>query len=148
MHHNHDYSNCSLIRGLNSFTIKFNLIEDLAMKLFPLWWSTPLDANLWATQMESLDAYWQQQSRQEWLSTDSIPRKETLGIISWLPKHPKHLLKVQKLQNHNIWDPTCYKGSQIAKFMGPTWVLSAPDGPHVGQINLAIRVDTSHCPIA
>ena len=24
--------------------------------------------------------------------------------------------------------------------MGPTWVLSAPDGPHVGPINLAIRV--------
>ena len=23
--------------------------------------------------------------------------------------------------------------------MGPTWVLSAPDGPHVGQMNLAIR---------
>ena len=28
---------------------------------------------------------------------------------------------------------------QIAKFMGPTWVLSAPDGPHVGPMNLAIR---------
>ena len=26
--------------------------------------------------------------------------------------------------------------------MGPTWVLSAPDGPHVGPMNLAIR-DTS-----
>ena len=24
--------------------------------------------------------------------------------------------------------------------MGPTWVLSAPDGPHVGPTNLAIRV--------
>ena len=23
--------------------------------------------------------------------------------------------------------------------MGPTWVLSAPDGPHVGRINLVIR---------
>ena len=23
--------------------------------------------------------------------------------------------------------------------MGPTWVLSAPDGPHVGRMNLAIR---------
>ena len=27
--------------------------------------------------------------------------------------------------------------------MGPTWVLSAPDGPHVGPMNLAIRV--SNC---
>ena len=25
--------------------------------------------------------------------------------------------------------------------MGPTWVLSAPDGPHVGHMNLAIRVN-------
>ena len=25
--------------------------------------------------------------------------------------------------------------------MGPTWVLSAPEGRHVGPINLAIRVD-------
>ena len=23
--------------------------------------------------------------------------------------------------------------------MGPSWVLSAPDGPHVGPMNLAIR---------
>ena len=32
--------------------------------------------------------------------------------------------------------------------MGPTWVLSAPDGPHVGPMNLAIRdsiADPSHC---
>ena len=34
--------------------------------------------------------------------------------------------------------------SQIARFMGPTWgppawALSAPDGPHVGPMNLAIR---------
>ena len=26
--------------------------------------------------------------------------------------------------------------------MGPTWVLSAPSGPHVGPMNLAIRVYT------
>ena len=26
--------------------------------------------------------------------------------------------------------------------MGPTWVLSAPDGHHVGPMNLAIRVVT------
>ena len=27
--------------------------------------------------------------------------------------------------------------------MGPTWVLSAPDGPHIGPMNLAIRVHYS-----
>ena len=26
--------------------------------------------------------------------------------------------------------------------MGPTWVLTAPDGPHVGHLKLAIRVGT------
>ena len=25
--------------------------------------------------------------------------------------------------------------------MGPTWILSAPDGPHVGPMHLAIWVD-------
>ena len=25
--------------------------------------------------------------------------------------------------------------------MGPTWVLSGPDGPHVGPMNLAMRND-------
>ena len=24
--------------------------------------------------------------------------------------------------------------------MGPTWVLSTPDGPHVGPMNFAIRI--------
>ena len=28
--------------------------------------------------------------------------------------------------------------------MGPTWVLSTPDGPHVGPMNLAIRVPQDH----
>ena len=30
--------------------------------------------------------------------------------------------------------------------MGPTWVLSAPYGPHVGPMNLAIRVGISCSP--
>ena len=29
--------------------------------------------------------------------------------------------------------------------MGPIWVLSAPDGPHAGPMNLAIRVFMYHC---
>ena len=32
--------------------------------------------------------------------------------------------------------------------MGPTWLLSAPDGPHVGPMNLAIRVLLSTSVIA
>ena len=34
-----------------------------------------------------------------------------------------------------------YPDSKVhADNMGPTWVLSAPDGPHAGPMNLAIRV--------
>ena len=35
--------------------------------------------------------------------------------------------------------------SQIAKFMGPSWVLSAPGGPHVGPMNLVIRGNITQC---
>ena len=31
-----------------------------------------------------------------------------------------------------------HRQSLIARYMGPTWVLSAPGGPHVGHVNLAI----------
>ena len=34
----------------------------------------------------------------------------------------------------------CLDSKVHAANMGPTWVLSAPDGPHVGPMNLAIRV--------
>ena len=34
-----------------------------------------------------------------------------------------------------------YPGSKVhGANMGPSWVLAAPDGPHVGPMNLAIRV--------
>ena len=29
--------------------------------------------------------------------------------------------------------------------MGPTWVLSSPGGPHIGPMNLTIRVCIQHC---
>ena len=36
---------------------------------------------------------------------------------------------------------SAYPNSKVREAnMGPTWVLSAPDGPHVGPMNLAIRV--------
>ena len=44
--------------------------------------------------------------------------------------------------NHQFVDCWCYivpylwSGTQIARFMGPTW---GPDWPHVGPMNLAIR---------
>ena len=37
--------------------------------------------------------------------------------------------------------PGTYADSKVhGANMGPTWVLSAPDGSHVGPMNLAIRV--------
>ena len=39
-----------------------------------------------------------------------------------------------------LWLPEIVPDSGVhAAIMGPTWVLSAPDGPHVGPMNLAIR---------
>ena len=38
-------------------------------------------------------------------------------------------------------DVNHYPGSKVhGANMGPTWVLSAPDGPHVGPMDLVIRV--------
>ena len=38
-----------------------------------------------------------------------------------------------------------YPGSKVhGANMGPTWVLSAPDGPHVDPMNLAMWVGLSH----
>ena len=39
------------------------------------------------------------------------------------------------------FDTIAYPDSKVhGANMGPTWVLSVPDGPHVGPVNLAIRV--------
>ena len=48
------------------------------------------------------------------------------GIQRW-PMNSPHKESVTP-DSKAIWGP-----------MGPTWVLSAPDGPHVGPMNLAIR---------
>ena len=38
------------------------------------------------------------------------------------------------------WTDTSPDSKVHGANMGPTWLLSAPDGPHVGPMNLAIRV--------
>ena len=46
------------------------------------------------------------------------------------------------------WDraTSCLPDSKVhGANMGPTWVLSAPDGPHVGPMNLAIRAVVIAC---
>ena len=53
------------------------------------------------------------------------------------------IMMLLSFDNIQMYHPTQFDWrnviSQIAKFMRPTWVLSAPDGPHVGPMNLAIR---------
>ena len=43
---------------------------------------------------------------------------------------------------HTLFQCNDFSDSKVhGANMGPTWVLSAPDGPHVGPMSLAIRVD-------
>ena len=57
---------------------------------------------------------------------------------SWVRYRVSSLAILEKID----WHHAVY--SQIAKFMrptwGPSWVLPAPGGPHVGPMNLAFRV--------
>ena len=67
------------------------------------------------------------------------------------------LLHKWRWWNETYEMPTCLNHSWVINIypdnkvhganMGPTWVLSAPDGPHVGPMNLAIRgmLPCSHC---
>ena len=49
--------------------------------------------------------------------------------------HPIILIRTHPLDGGEINPDSKIHGAN----MGPTWVLSAPDGPHVGPMNLAIR---------
>ena len=55
--------------------------------------------------------------------------------ISWSPVY----LSINYVEHHHPYPDSKVHGAN----MGPTWVLSAPDGPHVGLSNLAIRVPLS-----
>ena len=48
---------------------------------------------------------------------------------------------IHSSNSFNSLNPLAHLHPQIAHVanMGPTWVLSAPDGPHIGPMNLAIR---------
>ena len=58
----------------------------------------------------------------------------TIVWIMWI-----NTLARMYIYNHCIPSP---QSKVHGANMGPTWVLSAPDGPHVGPRNLAIRVVT------
>ena len=52
-----------------------------------------------------------------------------------------HKVPVMLLRFHVMTSSCIFPDSTVREAnMGPTWVLSAPDGPHVGPMNLAIWV--------
>ena len=48
-------------------------------------------------------------------------------------------IKMGEIQPHRLSLVITTDSKVHGAHMGPTWVLSAPDGPHVGPMNLAIR---------
>ena len=61
-------------------------------------------------------------------------------LYVWLVQNESPLLTHWRYHIHALghWYTIQYSKVNGAN-MGPTWVLSAPDGPHVGPMNLAIR---------
>ena len=65
------------------------------------------------------------------------------------------LIAIEQKISSDIWDKRQQKPKAPCEShpdskvhganMGPNWVLSAPDGPHVGPINLVNRADHEHC---
>ena len=66
-----------------------------------------------------------------------IVRKLVMWWLQWL--FPS-LCLLQRLHEHKMYPDSKVHGAN----MGPTWVLLAPNEPHVGPINLAIRVVISN----
>ena len=73
------------------------------------------------------------------VATDGLALLSALTKKVWITKLSMFFIKL-------FWLPTIlHPDSKIhGAIMGPTWVLSAPGGPHVGPINLVIRVGMSH----
>ena len=78
----------------------------------------------------------------------------TVGMADRSKLHLKCKFSLVKKYHHNVKPniilfsinftrgKICFPDSNIhGANMGPTWVLSAPSGPHVSPINLVIRVD-------
>ena len=78
--------------------------------MFALCVTTPKTQSLW----------WGPITNQEINKNDGIDK----WLWVWLSVGCKHAIPDSNVHGAN---------------MGPTWVLSAPDGPHVGPMNLAIR---------
>ena len=78
--------------------------------------------NIW-TYLRHLSYY------ENWCSVSSFINIFICTLITmWTTKHSSNTV------HYNIPDSKVHRAN-----MGPTWVLTAPYGPHVGPMNLAIR---------
>ena len=63
--------------------------------------------------------------------------------VCWLQSQINRMLSLLKMKDKNEIKWIIEQNNPDSKVHGanmrPTWVLSAPDGPHVGPMNLAIR---------
>ena len=76
---------------------------------------------------------------QRWWQCDLNP-----GSPTWPPKNvPMHIYQLCEVRREQLLQFSQKADNPDSKVrganMGPTWVLSAPDGPHVGPMNIAIR---------
>ena len=79
----------------------------------------------------------------------SSPQRRTMGyqlwvFCKWWPWYNGIALCMYHMPNASKY--SIPDGKVHGAKMGPTWVLSAPDGPHVGPMNLAIR-DVFSCSV-
>ena len=69
----------------------------------------------------------------------------TQGPVSHLSSIKSSKIFIMGVVSYTLWHPSYigyfFPDSKVhGANMGTTWVLSAPDGPHVGPMDLAIRV--------
>ena len=73
-----------------------------------------------------------------------IPRNCVRCYVAVWPLSRGSVISRHGRYSNRLWEIHTSKNylrtttTQIARFTGPTWVLSAPDGPHIGPMNLAI----------
>ena len=113
-----------------SSVVCFLIGSDSGLVMLFITWT---NADLWANEQTSVEV--------QCKYTNFHPRKSIKNIathMSILTQFTKWNYSLQDL----YWT---YLDSKVhGANMRPTWVLSAPDGPHVGPMNLAIRVFMTH----
>ena len=65
-----------------------------------------------------------------------VPVSQSFFLLKHKTFHSRKWWAVPDYVQHWPYPDSKVHGANL----GPTWVLSAPDGPHVGSMNLAIRV--------